>query len=72
MRPITSSRLRGLTLLCPAPFPTCWRLGRSGLRFMMTTMISRFCPSIVLTLAATLAQDVAFFREYGAGPGTEP
>jgi hypothetical protein len=35
---------------------------------MMTTMISRFCLDIVLTLATALAQDVAFFREYGTGP----
>jgi len=33
---------------------------------MMTT-IPRFSAGIVLTLATALAQDVAFFREYGAG-----
>jgi hypothetical protein len=45
--------------------PACRKL---GVRFMMTTMISRFCTGTILTLAMVLAQDVLFFREYGAGP----
>src|SRR5215471_10461614 len=59
---ITSSRLGRLTLLRPARGPI---RGRPG-RFMMTT-IPRFSAGIVLTLATALAQDVAFFRECGAG-----